>query len=105
MDTIVALKNANVFIDPISKLYQIESAALFGSFAKVTNHPDSNIDIAIAFNNVDDIIYLQNRLMQRRSDEDLLIEPHPFTISDFIISNLIAAEIKRNGIEMVNTAA
>jgi len=40
-----------------------------------------------------------------RSDEDLLIEPHPFKVTDFQSSNPIVAEIKKNGIEIFNNAA
>jgi len=54
---------------------------------------------------VDDIIDLQIQLMQLRSDADLLIEPHPFKISDFNSSNPLVAEIKKNGIEILNHAA
>jgi uncharacterized protein len=105
MDKNDAIKIAKRYIDSISNKYQIESAILFGSFAKGTNHPDSDIDIAIVFKTVDDIIDLQIQLMQLRSDDDLLIEPHPFKISDFHISNPVVAEIKKNGIEISDHAA
>jgi uncharacterized protein len=105
MDKNEAIKIAKRYIDSISSKYQIESAILFGSFAKGTNHPDSDIDIAIVFKTVDDIIDLQIQLMQLRSDDDLLIEPHPFKISDFHVSNPVVAEIKKNGIEILDYAA
>ncbi|MBG0782224.1 MAG: nucleotidyltransferase domain-containing protein [Bacteroidales bacterium] len=105
MDKKEALRIAKRYIDSISDKFQIESAILFGSFAKGTNHPDSDIDIAIVFKTVDDIIDLQIQLMQLRSDDDLLIEPHPFKISDFHSSNPLVAEIKKNGIEILNHAA
>jgi predicted nucleotidyltransferase len=105
MDKNEAIKIATRYVDTISKKYQIERAILFGSFAKGTNHPDSDIDIAIVFKTVDDIIDLQIQLMQLRSDDDLLIEPHPFKISDFHISNPVVAEITKNGIEIINHAA
>ncbi|HNS18528.1 MAG TPA: nucleotidyltransferase domain-containing protein [Bacteroidales bacterium] len=105
MDQNEAINIAKRYIDSISNKFQIESAILFGSFAKGTNHPDSDIDIAIVFKTVDDIIDLQIQLMQLRSDDDLLIEPHPFKISDFHISNPVVAEIKKNGIDILNHAA
>ncbi len=105
MDKKEALRIAKRYIDSISDKFQIESAMLFGSYAKGTNHPDSDIDIAIVFKTVDDIIDLQIQLMQLRSDDDLLIEPHPFKISDFNSSNPLVAEIKKNGIEILNHAA
>jgi len=103
MDKNEAIKIAKRYIDSISNKFQIESAILFGSFAIGTNHADS--DIAIVFATVDDIIDLQIQLMQLRSNDDLLVEPHPFKVSDFHISNLLVAEIKKNGIEILNHAA
>lgn len=105
MDKKDAIKIATRYIEAISKKYQIESAILFGSFARGANRPDSDIDIAIVFNTVDDIIDLQIQLMQLRTDDDLLIEPHPFKVSDFNISNPVVAEIKKNGIEIIYNAA
>jgi len=40
-----------------------------------------------------------------RTDEDLLIEPHPFKVSDFNISNPMVEEIKKNGIDILTHAA
>jgi uncharacterized protein len=105
MDKETAIKIAKRYIDSISKKYQIENAFLFGSFAKGTNHADSDIDIAIVIKKVDDIIDLQIELMCLRSDDDLLIEPHPFAKSDFKISNPVVAEILKNGIDIMNYAA
>ena len=105
MDKNEAIKIAKRYIDSISRKYEIENAILFGSFAKGTNHPDSDIDIAIVFKSSVDIIDLQIELMCLRSDDDLIIEPHPFTLSDFNCSNPVVEEILRNGIELTNFAA
>jgi len=105
MDKNEAIKLAKKYVKRISNKYQIENAILFGSFAKGTNHADSDIDIAIIFRSVGDIIDLQIELMKMRSDDDLLIEPHPFKKSDFNISNPVVAEIIKNGIEIISFAA
>ena len=105
MDKNEAIKIAKRYIDSINKKYPIENAILFGSFAKGTNHSDSDIDIAIVFKTVDDIIDMQIELLCLRSDDDLLIEPHPFTVTDFEITNPMVAEIMENGIDIVNYAA
>lgn len=105
MDKNEAIKIAKRYIDSISKKYPIENAILFGSFAKGTNHSDSDIDLAIIFKTVDDIIDMQIELLCLRSDDDLLIEPHPFTVSSFEITNPMVAEIMKNGIEIKNYAA
>lgn len=105
MDQNEALKIAGRYIDTISKKYRIKNAILFGSFAKGTNKSDSDIDIAIVFESVEDIVEMQIDLMCLRSDEDLLIEPHPFTVSDFKIANPLVAEILKSGIAIRNFAA
>jgi predicted nucleotidyltransferase len=103
MDQNEAIKIAKRYVDSINRKYPVENAFLFGSFAKGTNHKDSDVDVAIVFNSVDDIIDLQIELMQMRSDDDLFIEPHPFKKSDFLASNPIVAEILRNSIAISNT--
>lgn len=73
MDKCEAVKIAERYIHSINNHFLIESAFLLGSFAKGTNRPDSDIDLAIVFKNVEDIIDLQVQLMQLISDVDLLI--------------------------------
>lgn len=48
---------------------------------------------------------MQVELMCLRGDNDLLIEPHPFTLSDFNLSNPVVAEILKNGIELKSFTA
>lgn len=105
MDKADAIKIAERYISLVGKKYKIENAILFGSFAKGTNHIDSDIDLAIVFTSIDDIIDLQIELMKMRTDDDLLIEPHPFRVIDFKISNPVVSEILKTGIEIVNYAA
>ena len=102
MDKGEALKIANAYIDSISNKYSIQQAILFGSFAKGTNHDDSDIDIAIVVYNVTDIIDTQIDLMKLRRKVDLRIEPHPFMISDFNNSNPVVNEILKYGIDIKN---
>ncbi|MDP3643686.1 MAG: nucleotidyltransferase domain-containing protein [Bacteroidota bacterium] len=105
MDKEDAIKIAERYISLVGKKYKIENAILFGSFAKGTNHIDSDIDLAIVFTSIDDIIDLQIELMKMRTDDDLLIEPHPFRVIDFKISNPVVSEILKTGIEIVNYTA
>lgn len=102
MDKGEALKIAREYIDSISTKYSIKQAILFGSFAKGTNHDDSDIDIAIIVNNIVDIIDTQIDLMKLRRKIDLRIEPHPFMISDFNQSNPVVNEILKYGITIEN---
>jgi len=98
MDKADALKIAEKYLVIVSKKYQIERALVFGSYAKGTNHADSDIKLAIIMKQECDIIDTQIDLMKMRSDDDLLIEPHPFTKNDFQLSNPIVSEIMKSGI-------
>lgn len=105
MDKGEALKIANQYIDSLSSKYVILQAFMFGSFAKGTNHADSDIDIAIVLKNVTDIIDTQIDMMKLRRKIDLRIEPHPFTISDFNNENPVVSEILKFGIQIKNNVA
>lgn len=105
MDKREAIKIAKKYVDSLRQHYQIENVFLFGSYAKGINHDDSDIDIAIIFKSLDDIIDTQIELMKMRTDDDLLIEPHPFSLSDFNTSDPMVSEILKNGIEITNYAA
>ena len=100
MDKNDAIKAAKRYVELVSKKFQIKTVILFGSYALGTNHPDSDIDLAIIFKSVDDIIDTQIELMKMRSDDDLMIEPHPFNASDFQDSNPMVSEILKTGIEL-----
>jgi uncharacterized protein len=105
MDKSKALETVQRYLKKIAGKYQIESAIIFGSYARDTQHKDSDIDLAIIFKSVDDIIDLQIDLMKMRTDEDLLIEPHPFSVKDFEISNPVVSEILKTGIPLPIPAA
>jgi len=105
MDKREALNIAQKYILNVNRKFNIEKAYLFGSFAKGTQHRDSDIDLAIVFQNVEDIIEMQILLLQLRSEDDLLIEPHPFLYSDFNFSNPMVAEILKDGIELSGKVA
>jgi uncharacterized protein len=100
MDQGAALRLANKYVDSISNKYVILEAYVFGSFAKGTNHDDSDIDVAIVVENVSDIIDAQIDMMKLRRKIDLRIEPHPFLFSDFTIENPVVFEILNSGISI-----
>jgi predicted nucleotidyltransferase len=105
MDKREAVNIAQKYILNVNRKFNIEKAYLFGSFAKGTQHSDSDIDLAIVFKNVDDIIEMQIKLLQLRSEDDLIIEPHPFLKKDFNLSNPMAAEVLKNCIELSGKVA
>ena len=81
------------------KKIDIKKAFLFGSYAKETQRPESDIDIAVVVTDVKDIIDLQIQLMFLRRNFSVDIEPHPINQTDFTISNPLAYEIMQTGIE------
>ena len=105
MDKRDALNIASIYIESISSKYVISKAILFGSFAKGTNHDDSDIDIAIIVSNGVDIIDIQIDLMKLRRKIDLRIEPHPFMVGDFNCSNPVVNEILKYGIVIKDNVA
>jgi predicted nucleotidyltransferase len=83
------------------KAPNIKNAYIFGSFAKGTDREDSDIDLAIIFKNLTDPFDMQVRLMKLRRQFDTRIEPHPFRESDFRMSNPLAHEIMKSGLEII----
>ncbi len=81
---------------------EIESAYLFGSYAKGKSTDDSDIDLALVFKNLDDSkrFDVQVQLMLLAAKIDSRIEPHPISHDDFYSQNPFAVEIKRTGIEV-----
>ena len=100
MDKREALRIAGVYIDFISTKYNIKQAILFGSFAKGTNHDDSDIDIAVVIKDYSNLLDIQLELMRLRRKIDSRIEPHPFRESEFELSNPIVSEIIKYGREI-----
>ncbi len=80
----------------------IESAYLFGSYAKGKATDDSDIDLALIFSRLDDSrrFEIQVQLMLLAAKIDTRIEPHPISHDDFNSGNPFFVEIKKTGIEI-----
>ena len=59
-----------------------ESAWLFGSFARQESDADSDIDIALFFDDVKEKFFKEVELMKFRREVDLRIEPHVINTSE-----------------------
>ncbi len=102
MDKKTAVRIAGEYVEFIRKKDpDIKKAYIFGSFAKGTDREDSDIDLAIIFKNLTDTFDMRVRLMKLRRQFDTRIEPHPFSESDFQISNPLADEIMKTGVEII----
>ena len=96
------LNSINAFIKEIKKHYNIKAIILFGSYAKGTEHEDSDIDIAVITDDIKtDRFDEEIKLMQLRWDIDLRIEPHIISISDYENNETpFVVEVKNTGIKV-----
>ena len=80
----------------------VEHVYLFGSYAKGNITEDSDIDIAVIFEFIDESekFDLQVELMLLAAEVDSRIEPHPISNDEFISGNPFVFEIKKTGIEL-----
>jgi predicted nucleotidyltransferase len=62
---------------------------------------DSDIDVAIIFDDFTDAFDMRVDLMKLRRQFDTKIEPHPFRKADFNAANPIAHEILKTGLEIL----
>lgn len=76
--------NVLQYVEAICKQYKVEAIILFGSYAKGTEHEDSDIDIAIVIDKFkDNIIEEEVEFMKLRKNIDYRIEPHIIRIQDY----------------------
>ena len=96
-------KTVKKYIDLVVKQQPgLISAYLFGSYAKNTQRSESDIDVALVFDDLydNDKFDIQVRLMMLASTIDNRIEPHPISSQDMISDNPFAVEIRKTGIEI-----
>lgn len=77
---------------------------VFGSYAKNKQKIDSDIDLALIFNDSKkdiDFFDLQVELLVLASDIDTSIEPHPISLDNFKVNNPLAKEILDYGTEII----
>ena len=102
MDKDRAIKLVNKYVSfVIEKKYNIKDAYIFCSFAKGNYTKDSDIDLALVFENSKDSFDLDIELMKLTRDFDYIIEPHSFDIKDFNINNPIVYEIMKTGTKII----
>ena len=100
-DNTIAITAVKNFVnDCLNQGVKINSAWLFGSYAKGNYNEDSDIDIAVVFKDYSNLIDMQLELMRLRRKIDSRIEPHPFRENEFELSNPIVSEILKYGQEI-----
>ena len=89
------------YINQLKSSYSdLRKVYIFGSFVKGSSRKDSDIDMALVFDDVEDTFDRQVQLMKIRRNYDSRIEPHVFRLADFNENHPLAAEIISTGIEM-----
>ena len=90
------------YVKKVCENYQIKAIILFGSYAKGTEHEDSDIDIAIITDDFsNDIFDEELNLKKLRWEIDLRIEPHLIRIEDYEkISTPFVKEVIDTGIKV-----
>ena len=99
MDKIDALKISRNYLERLRKSdIEFSEAWLFGSYAKGSQHENSDIDIAIVLkNNSIHTFETEVKLMVIRKGDETLIEPHAFTKEEFDYNAPIVNQIIRYG--------
>ena len=88
------------YVAAVSEKFDIEAVYLFGSYAKGTNHENSDIDIAIVVKSEVNSFDLMVEMMFLTQYIDLRIEPHPIKLEDFESGNPFVDEIKNTGLKV-----
>lgn len=96
-----APKTVLKYISHLKKTFpDLRRVYMFGSFAKGTAGRDSDIDLAVVFDDETDTFDRQVQLMKIRRQYDARIEAHVFRIADFDKSYPLAEEIISTGFEV-----
>jgi len=100
MDKREAVNIAQQYAHTVSSAFDCKKIILFGSYAKGTHTTDSDIDIAVVFNDYPNVLDRQVELMKLTRKVDSRIEPHPFREREFEVNNPLAHEIMKYGQEI-----
>ncbi|MFO7930576.1 MAG: nucleotidyltransferase domain-containing protein [Desulfosalsimonas sp.] len=89
------------YVEYLKKTFpDIKRAYMFGSYVKGSAGGESDIDIAVIFDDFEDSFDLQVELMKLRREFDSRIEPHVFRDNEFDKSYPFAEEIMATGVEI-----
>ncbi len=84
IDNKLIMQIVQKYVDRILENYKVETIILFGSYAKGTEHEDSDIDIAVITDDIENDVFDEEvKLMILRRGIDYRIEPHIIRIQDY----------------------
>ena len=84
----------------LQRNYPVKRMFLYGSYARGNQNPDSDIDLAIIFHELNDPFQTQVNLLKLTWNFDTRVEPHPFDEEEFYTPNPVIKEMLRTGIEI-----
>ena len=95
-------KIVRVFLDEIQKRYHVDSAYLFGSYARGTQDRWSDIDLAVVSPDFSEDLFEERLVLMRLACEiDERIEPKPFRPDNFKPIDPLVYEIQKHGVKLV----
>ena len=92
------------YIAELSKEIPVQKAVLFGSYARGNYHQDSDVDLAIFsdyFEGRSRIEGIKFLLSRARKYVKMDFQPIPFTYRDYLECDGFAAEVLKEGVEIV----
>ena len=95
-------KIVRVFLDEIQKRYHVDSAYLFGSYARGTQDRWSDIDLAVVSPDFSEDLFEERKvLMLLAAEIDERIEPKPFHPDTFNPIDPLVYEIQKNSVKLI----
>ncbi|GHT80020.1 hypothetical protein FACS189467_0990 [Bacteroidia bacterium] len=96
-----AINVARRYAQVVQDKFGVARFILFGSYAKGNYHEDSDIDLAVIFDDYENGFDRNVALSLLRRNIDLRIEPHAFRTSEFTADDPLAYEVMKYGSEIV----
>ena len=97
----IVSKNIKDFVEAVEARYPVEGVYLFGSHVLGTADEESDIDLLVISPDFAESRFdAQVELLLLASKVDTRIEPHPMTPDEFELSNPLAAEVMKTGVEI-----
>ena len=98
MDQANAIALSKNYLSRLKSDLDFSEAWLFGSYARGSQHENSDIDIAIVLDSNSPVSFeTEVKLMVSRKGEETMIEPHVFSRQDFNRSEPLVDQIVRFG--------
>lgn len=91
-----------LFLNEVKKIYAIDKAYIFGSYAKGMATNWSDIDLAIISRDFSDEIFDDRLYLMKIANRfDDRIEPTLYSPSNFSLNDPLVAEICKNGVQVI----